>query len=93
MRTKWNSTNYGNELSLTRSDAEACSCSGDNEEAVNTLMQKPYVKRQLDRLDPAQLVKELRDFGAWDEHQLSSHADNLQRWVWISAGDIAEGLR
>lgn len=90
MKTLWNSTNYNNDLKLTRSDAEACSCSGDNEDAVNNAMAKPYLKKQLDALDPAQLAKELREFGAWDEVQLSNHADNLQRWVWISAGDIAE---
>ena len=90
MKTLWNSTNYGNDLKLTRRDAEACSASGDNEAAVNEVIVKPYVKKQLATIDPEQLKKELKDYGAWDETELANHQDNLQRWLWISAGDCIE---
>lgn len=91
MKTLWNSTNYNNDLKLTRYDAEACSHSGPCDDDVAAIMLKPYVKRQIDKLDPIQLKKELKDFGAWDDTELSNHADNLTRWVWISAGDIVDG--
>lgn len=91
MKTLWNSTNYGNDLKLTRSDAESCSHSGQCDDDVNAVMLKPYVKKQLEGLDPDTLAKELKEFGAWDNTQLANHSDNLQRWVWISAGDIVEG--
>lgn len=93
MKTLWNSSNYGNDLKLTRRDAESCNHSGDCQTDVETIRQKPYVKKQLKQLNPESLAKELNEFGAWDADQLASHEDNLQRWVWISAGDIAEGGR
>lgn len=92
MKTLWNDTNYGNDLKLTRLDAQSCSHSGPCDDDVDGVMNKPYIKRQLGLLDPERLRKELKDYGAWDEIELSSHAENLKRWVWISAGDISERL-
>ena len=91
MKTLWNSTNYNNDLKLTREDANACSHSGPCDEDVAMVMTKPYVKRQLAELNPEQLRKELAEFGAWNDAELANHNDNLTRWVWISAGDIVEG--
>lgn len=93
MRTLWNSSNYGNDLKMTRNDAESCSHSGDNEADVLRVIKKPYIKKQLAKIDPAQLVKELHGYGAWDDEQLKDHEQNLIRWVWISAGDITEGKK
>lgn len=91
MKTRWNSTNYGNDLKITLRDAESCSHAGQCDEDVKTLMDKPYIKKQLKNINPEQLKKELNEFGAWDEDELNNHEDNLMRWVWISAGDIVEG--
>jgi hypothetical protein len=90
MKTLWNCSNYGNDLKLTSGDAAACNHSGPCDDDVNAVMLKPYVKKQLDTLDPATLAKELKEYGAWDDTELANHKDNLQRWVWISAGDIDE---
>lgn len=90
MKTRYNSSNYGNDLKITLIDAESCTHSGQCDEDVKILMDKPYIKKQLKTLDRNQLVKELSEFGAWDEKELSNHEDNLMRWVWISAGDIVE---
>lgn len=91
MKTLWNSSNYGNDLKLTWSDAQSCSHSGNCEDDVKLLMTKPYVKKQLKKLDSVLLKKELSEFGAWDDDELNNHEDNLMRWVWISAGDITDG--
>ena len=90
MRTLFNSSNYGNDLRLTRSDALLCSHSGDCESDVLTIMNKNYVKKQLVTFEPEKLKKELKEFGAWDEIELSNHVANLKRWVWLSAVDISE---
>lgn len=92
MKTLYNYSNYGNDLSLTRSDAETCFHSGPCDLDVKALMQKPYVKRQLAAIKPEQLKKELAEYGAWDEIELQNHESNLERWVWISAGDIIERM-
>lgn len=90
MRTLYNYSNYGNDLRLTRKDAESVSHSGDCEDDVLILMEKKYIKKQLYLIEPEQLKKELREFGAWSEEDLSFHNVNLIRWVWISGGDIVE---
>lgn len=92
MKTLWNYSNYGNDLKLTRNDANACTHSGPCDDDVNSIMTKPYIKKQLSALNPKTLAKELKEYGAWNTAELSSHTDNLIRWVWISAGDIAERL-
>ena len=90
MKTLWNSSNYGNDLKLTRQDANKCYHAGKCDNDVLETIKKPYVKKQLAKLDPKQLVKELDEYGAWDAMQLQNHKDNLIRWVWISACDIIE---
>lgn len=90
MRTLYNSTNYGNDLRLTRLDANSVCHSGSCDDDVDFLMQKKYIKIQLDLINPEQLRKELYDYGAWTDEELINHTENLKRWVWISGGDIAE---
>lgn len=90
MKTLLNSSNYGNDLKLTSRDAADCNHSGQCDDDVKAVMLKPYVKKQLDALDPSTLSKELSEYGAWDDTELANHTDNLMRWVWISAGDIDE---
>jgi hypothetical protein len=90
MYTHWNDTNYGNDLKLTIQDADSCSHSGPCDDDVNRIMTKQYIKKQLSLLNPEKLAKELKEYGAWDEIELSNHNENLMRWVWISAEDISE---
>lgn len=45
---------------------------------------------ELNSLDKEQLVKELREYGAWDEEELADHNQNLRRILWIAIGDIQE---
>lgn len=92
MKTLWNSSNYGNDLKLTRADALACTHAGQCDADVELVMSKPYVTKQLEKLDPAKLAKELSEYGAWDAKELSRHTDNLTRWVWISAGSITDDI-
>jgi len=90
MKTRWNYSNYGNNLALTLVDAESCSHSGDCSFSVDDVMNKRYIKKQLANIDKNDLAKELKEYGAWDEIELKDHAANLKRWLWLSANDIAE---
>ena len=91
MRTVYNTSNYGNDLRITKQDAKNCSHSGSCDLDVSELMKKTYIQKQLVKLDPIQLAKELKEYGAWDETELSNHQENLTRWLWISCCDITEG--
>ena len=90
MKTIFNYSNYGNDIAITKADAINCSLSGDNSPAILELLKKPYIKKQVEKLNPFQLAKELKEYGAWDGEELKNHNENVIRWLWISAGDIAE---
>ena len=77
-------------LNITKSVANECSQSGDNEYSVNYYMNLPKYKKQLLKLDKEQVRKELNDLGAWDDNELENHNDNLQRLFWISCSNIVE---
>ena len=91
MRTVYNSSNYGNDLRLTKADANKGSHAGQCDQDVKELKEKPYIKKQLTQLDPVKLTKELAEYGAWDKTELSDHEANIDRWLWISCSDIVEG--
>ena len=82
--------NYGNELNITLSDAKSASHSGQCDDDIKALMEKPYIKRQLKKLDAEKLRLELKEYGAWDENELKDHEANLSRWLWTCCCDIRE---
>ena len=90
MKTRFNSSNYGNDLRITLQDALFCSQSGDMEQNVLMTIKKPYLNKQLEGLNPEKLAKELKDFGAWDNEELKDHQQNIIRWFWSSCCDISE---
>jgi len=78
------------ELQLTKNQALTGSHSGDCEADIKYLRQLPAIKRQLAKLEPETLAKELKEYGAWDENELTDHDQNLTRILWIACCDIAE---
>lgn len=78
-------------LEMTKAQARAASHQGSCDDDVRWLAQQSSIVDQLDKIDPAELAKELREYGAWDDAELADHDQNLQRLVWLAAGDIADG--
>lgn len=78
------------ELNITKNVAESCSHSGSCDNDVMLALQIPAIKRQLAKIDPVVLARELKECGAWDEDELQDHSANLMRILWIAAGDITE---
>ena len=78
------------ELNITKQQAHIgyhqCQCDND----IKGLRDVPTIKRQLDQLKPEIVVHVLKDYGAWDDDDLSNHDDNLDRLLWIACGDIVE---
>ena len=79
------------ELNVTRAQAATAAHPGPCDSDILELSRHPKIKRQLARIDPAILAAELKGYGAWDEQELTDHAQNLQRILWIACGDIHEG--
>lgn len=78
-------------LSMTKAQAASASHQGQCDQDVDALCRVPAIARQLRKIDPATLAKELKEYGAWDSMELSDHEANLRRFVWIAACDIIEG--
>ena len=79
------------ELQLTRAQAHTGHHQGQCDADIAELRRVPAIRRQLDKL-PAPLVAEcLREYGAWDDAELSNHDANLSRLLWVACGDIVEG--
>jgi DNA-binding FrmR family transcriptional regulator len=78
------------EIQLTKKQAAKGSHSGKCDNDIAELRQLPAIKKQLDKINPEILKNELREYGAWDEIELSKHDDNLTRILWIACGDILE---
>ena len=89
----WNYSNYGNDLNITKKLASIGSHQGACDNDIDYLMELPMIKRQLSKINPESLKKELKEYGAWDSEQLQDHNENLKRWLWISCGDILERSR
>lgn len=79
------------ELQMTKAQAQSASHQGQCDDDVKALTQDPKIRRQLDKIPPEKIAAELKEYGAWDESELSDHAQNRRRIVWIAAGNIVDG--
>lgn len=78
------------EIELPRDDAEAGYHTGRCDDDIESLRYVAHVRAQLDRLDPDALRAELKEYGAWDDDELSDHDANLTRILWLACGNIVE---
>ena len=85
---------YGNYiycLVITRKEANIGSHQGQCDDDIAYLRTVPRIRRQLAKINPELLRKELKEYGAWDDEDLADHDANLSRILWIACGDIVEG--
>ena len=88
----WTDSHGFIELNITKAQAHTGHHQGPCDRDIAELRRLPSIKKQLDRLGPARLREVLRDYGAWDQAELSDHDANLDRILWIACGDIVENL-
>lgn len=79
------------ELAMTKHQAASASHSGQCDHDVARLATVPAIKRQLWKLNPADVRAELREYSAWSVEELANHEQNLHRILWIAASNIVEG--
>lgn len=87
----WTIGNGTIELDIPKKIASLCSHSGSCDNDINKAMKMPIIKKQLDKINPNDLASELKEYGAWDEIELSNHEENKARILWIACGDILDG--
>lgn len=78
------------ELQMTLDQAQRAFHQGECDRDVRELASDPAIAIQLAEIDPSNLAKELKDYGAWDEAELADHERNLQRILWLAAGEIVD---
>jgi hypothetical protein len=88
----WFSTSSGKiEIQMTLVQAKAASHQGQCDSDVRELSRVPAIARQLRKIDASLLTAELEEYGAWDSDELEDREQNLQRILWLAAGDIVDG--
>lgn len=80
-------------LNITLAQAASASHLGACDDDVEALCNVPAIARQLAKIDPVTLAKELREYGAWGDAELADHHQNLRRFVWCAACDINESFK
>ena len=65
--------------------------SGDCQDGIDYLLTLDSIKDQLSNINPVILASELKEWGAWDDAELSVHQNNLQRILWLACGDLTDG--
>lgn len=83
-------SNYGIVLNITKKEAHIGAHQGRCDDDIGYLRTIPRIRRQLAKIDPETLKRELKEYGAWDDKELSDHDENLNRILWIACGDIVE---
>lgn len=78
------------EIKLTLKQAQAGSHQGQCDDDIYFLRKLPSISAQLNGLDPGKVKDELREYGAWEDSELSDHDSNLDRILWLACGNIAE---
>jgi len=81
------------QIEMTLEQAKSISHQGQCDDDVKALSKVPKIARQLARIFPGDLRQELKEYGAWDEKELADHDQNLQRFLWLAGGDIAENSK
>jgi hypothetical protein len=82
--------NFIGSIQLSEDDIQSVPNSGPADESIRALRAKPEIIEELREIDPIELVKELLEYGAWDDKELSNHNDNLDRILWCAISDIKE---
>ena len=82
--------NYIQPITISKNLAKIGSHQGDCAKDIQRISELSEIKRQLNKINAEELKKELSEYGAWDDEQLSDHAENIQRILWIACGNIIE---
>ena len=77
-------------LDLPADVVDACSHSGPVDDDVADALLRDDVSAEFDRIDPEDLRAELKEYGAWNDEELSDHEQNRARILWLAACNIKD---
>jgi hypothetical protein len=81
------------ELNIPLTFVNSCTQPGqDASDDVDLALKDQSIDDQLGLIDPDLIREELKEYGAWDEEELSDDYENMQRIVWIAACNAKDEL-
>ncbi len=81
------------DIKMTKVQAQSASHQGQCDLDVSYLAKDKKISRQLDKIGPEKIRRELKEYGAWSDEQLMDDDENRLRIVWIAAGNIMDELK
>lgn len=88
---RWASSSCGRiEIQMSLDEAQSASHQGQCDDDVKALSELPHIAAQLADISPDDLRRELSEYGSWDDTELADHDQNLQRFLWLAAGQISD---
>lgn len=84
----WTSSSGQIEFQMTLEQAQTVHHQGRCDKDVETVVKELW--DEIKDIDSNVLRLNLKEYGAWNSNELSDHEANLNRLVWIAAGDICE---
>lgn len=79
---------YAHGLSMDLKTAQSLYHRGNCDNDIETAL--PEFEEQFKTIDSADIRQELKEYGAWDEEELSDDYENKKRILWIAASNIVE---
>jgi len=80
------------EIKMTKEQAKSASHQGQCIEDVEALMENKKYMHQFKKIDKDDIRAELKEYGCWDDEELTDEIDNVMKITWIAAGNIVEEL-
>ena len=76
------------EIPLKGSEIKSICTTGDNDMAVETVANSPFIGNWLERYSDEMIQHVLAEYGSWSEEELTQRQSNIHRLVWLLAWDI-----
>jgi len=80
-------------IEMTKQQALGASGAGACDDAIAALAKNKKIKKQLDALPIYSVATELRQYGAWEDEELSDTEQNKLRILWCAACNIKEDIK
>ncbi len=76
------------EIPLKGSEIKSICTTGDNDMAVETVANSPFIGNWLERYSDEMIQHVLAEYNCWSEEELTQRQSNIHRLVWLLAWDI-----
>ena len=76
------------EIPLKGSEIKSICTTGDNDMAVETVANSPFIGNWLERYSDEMIQHVLAEYSCWSEEELTQRQSNIHRLVWLLAWDI-----